>query len=125
MDAHTILPTFDVTSTISRVIRKEKLPIAIRMRKEFSSKESPVVLTNGEMLLLCFVVEVPVVVATLGKTTKYRLPIYAKQLYERLPLGKLVTKIHLCNYYMEDKGLSRLLICICICICIYMYLFYT
>ena len=87
-----IVSTAGETSMLARVICEEKLPVAIRLRKGFSSKEFPTALKNGEMLLLCFMVEVPMVHATLGKNTECRLPIYANQLYEKLPLGKLVIK---------------------------------
>ena len=95
MESHKpkILSTAGQTSMLARVICEEKLPVAIRLRKEFRFHDSPVEFKNGEMLFLCFVVKVPMVNATLGKNTNYRLPIYANQLYERLPLSKLIIKI--------------------------------
>ena len=78
------------SSTLTRLVCSNALPIAIRVTKGFSAKGCPVTLKRGEVLLLCFVVEKPMVYATLGKNMDYRLPIYAKQLYEKLPLGRWI-----------------------------------
>ena len=81
------------SSMLSRAVCLKQLPIAIRLTRGFGAKGSPVTLKSGELLLLCFVVEMPMVYGTLGKNTNYRLPIHAKQLYEKLPLGKFQSKL--------------------------------
>ena len=79
----------DHRSLLASTLSQHTLPISIRLTKNFISKGSPVALKNGQVLLLCFVVEVPTVLASYeGSRDQYRLPLYANQRYERLPDGK-------------------------------------
>lgn len=88
------LPQDLCTTQLARFVRQKTLPRAIRIKKNFAVKGSPIVLENGECLLLCFGVKLDRVHASLSKKNEYRLPLNAIQLYERLPLGKFaVTEI--------------------------------
>ena len=73
---------------LSQAVCMNQLPIAIRVTESFLAKGSPITTRKGTLLLLCFVVEVPVVHAVVDKDVEYRLPLHATQLYEKLPLGK-------------------------------------
>ncbi|XP_071488598.1 uncharacterized protein [Diadema antillarum] len=84
----------DRTSTLARVVSTSTLPVSIRLAKDFTRKNSPVAFQSGELLLLCFVLDVERVHVTMGKNT-YELPIHANQLYEKLPLDpRLDDKIY-------------------------------
>ncbi|XP_072178497.1 uncharacterized protein [Diadema setosum] len=73
------------TSHLARVVSTNILPVTIRLAKDFTIKNSPVAFKSGELLLLCFVLDVERVHVTMGKNT-YELPLHANQLYEKLPL---------------------------------------
>ncbi|XP_072178533.1 uncharacterized protein [Diadema setosum] len=82
------------TSTLARVISTTTLPVTIRLAKDFTIKNSRTSFQSGELLLLCFVLDVERVHVTMGKNT-YELPVHANQLYEKLPLDpRLDDKIY-------------------------------
>ncbi|XP_072175905.1 uncharacterized protein [Diadema setosum] len=82
------------TSNLARVVSTNTLPVTIRLAKDFTIKNSPIAFQSGELLLLCFVLDLERVHVTVGKNA-YDLPIYANQLYEKLPLDpRLDDKIY-------------------------------
>ncbi|XP_071503615.1 uncharacterized protein [Diadema antillarum] len=82
------------TSNLARVVSTNTLPVTIHLAKDFTIKNSPVAFQSGELLLLCFVLDVERVHVTMGKNT-YELPLHANQLYEKLPLDpRLDDKIY-------------------------------
>ncbi|XP_063952227.1 uncharacterized protein LOC129256027 [Lytechinus pictus] len=84
------LPVEERRSYLSRFISKTTLPTCIRITKNFtSSKDAAIAFKSDEILLLCFVVKVEVVHATVGKT-EYRLPLHCTQLLEPLPIEPLL-----------------------------------
>eukprot|EP00057_Strongylocentrotus_purpuratus_P022995 XP_011677469.1 PREDICTED: uncharacterized protein LOC752104 isoform X2 [Strongylocentrotus purpuratus] len=94
------LPQDLCTTQLARFVRLKTLPRAIRIKKNFAVKGSPIVLENGECLLLCFGVKLDRVHASLSKKNEYRLPLNAIQLYERLPLDPLLDD----KYYKGTKA---------------------
>ena len=78
-----------------------ELPLMVQVKEEFAVEGNDVNFEKGEMLMLHFIAELPRVhaVDTSDGTEKW-LPVYAKQEYERLPLGKL--------YHIEQNVLCEI-----------------
>ena len=86
-------------SLLANTLSQQSLPISVRITKKFVTKGSPIALKNGQVLLLCFVVEVPTVLASYeGGRDQIRLPLYAMQRYERMPDGNYKE----CDQFVTD-----------------------
>lgn len=83
------LPTDERTCLLAHVVCASTLPISVRISKNFAAKDAAIALKSGEILLLCFVIKLEHVHATVRKT-EYRLPLHCTQLFEPLPIGESV-----------------------------------
>lgn len=82
------LPSDERTSDLAKLLCGMKLPQCVKLKESFIVPGCSTAFREGDMFLLHFIYENETVHATTSKGKNLRLPIYAEQKYEILPLGK-------------------------------------
>lgn len=82
------LPSDERTSDLAKLLCGMKLPQRFKLKESFVVPGCSSAFREGDNFLLHFIYENETVHATTSKGKHIRLPIYAEQKYEILPLGK-------------------------------------